>query len=234
MTGRKKGNWSSQELGRLKALYPDHREEEVARLLHRSVESVRARAKPLFQAPQRSGDWELREDRQLRISHGVLDFAALCLVLARGREDVGKRIEEIRLKRRDGSWNAEEDRLLRRLYGSRLDADLEFCLSRSAEEIRQRAMFLCLSKDKKFSARSGVRSQGSVRMPRWAESEVEHLRRIYPDRDNLEVARCLGRSVASVANKASQLRLKKSELMLQRMGRKNVSFRYTSQGYGER
>ncbi|MDP6929600.1 MAG: hypothetical protein QF412_07860 [Planctomycetota bacterium] len=233
MTGRKKGNWSSHELGRLRVLYPGHREEEVARLLHRSVESVRTRAKILFEASHRSGDWESHEDRQLRISHGVLDFAGLCLVLARSREDVGRRIEEIRLERREGLWSAEEDRLLRRLHGSRSDADLEFCLSRSAREIGERAALLCLSKDKRMSARLGVIPQSPVRMPRWTESEVELLRQIYPDRDNLEVARCLGRSVVSVANKASQLGLKKSESMLRRMGQKNVSSRYASQSYDE-
>ena len=53
------------------------------------------------------------------------------------------------------------------------------------------------------------------------------LRELYPDNDNLDIARRLGRSVASVANKANQLGLHKSAALLARIGRKNVAVRYT-------
>jgi hypothetical protein len=63
-------------------------------------------------------------------------------------------------------------------------------------------------------------------MPRWTPPEVERLRAIYPDRDNLAVAQALGRTVTSVANKANQLGLRKSPLLLADIGRANVSLRY--------
>ena len=65
-------------------------------------------------------------------------------------------------------------------------------------------------------------------MPRWSADEVERLRRVYSDRDNLAVARLLGRSVTSVANKANQLGLKKSSSVLTAIGRHNVALRYRS------
>ena len=46
----------------------------------------------------------------------------------------------------------------------------------------------------------------------------------------LEIARELGRSVASIANKANQLGLRKSPALLARIGRANVAIRYTDGG----
>jgi hypothetical protein len=63
-------------------------------------------------------------------------------------------------------------------------------------------------------------------MPRWSHTEVELLRRLYADRDNLAVARELGRTVASIANKANLLGLKKSAAMLADIGRSNIRARY--------
>jgi hypothetical protein len=55
------------------------------------------------------------------------------------------------------------------------------------------------------------------------------LRAAYRDNDNLEVARKLGRSVVSVANKAWQLGLQKSAAALARIGRANVAHRFESE-----
>ena len=63
-------------------------------------------------------------------------------------------------------------------------------------------------------------------MPRWSMEEEGLLAEIYPDRDNLEITRRLGRTVASVASKANLLGLKKSTSALREMGRRNVSVRY--------
>jgi hypothetical protein len=115
--------------------------------------------------------------------------------------------------------------LLKQLYGSRSDQDLEVCLSRSAPQIARAAKLLCLCKDKRFAAAmpgAGIR----LPMPRWSREEERRLAAVYPHRDNLDIARELRRSVASVANKASQLGLKKSERVLREMGRKNVAVRY--------
>jgi len=90
---------------------------------------------------------------------------------------------------------------------------------------------LCLAKDKRFraaeaaAAQQGGRPQRS-RMPRWTAEEIAALRRLYPENDNLTVARELGRSVTSVANKAYQLGIKKSARLLTDIGRNNVALRY--------
>ena len=83
---------------------------------------------------------------------------------------------------------------------------------------------MCLSKDKKFLV--GKKAAGQQTMPRWNAVEVERLRQLYPHMDNLEIARRLNRSVASVANKANQLRLRKDRLLKARIGRRNVAVRY--------
>jgi hypothetical protein len=115
---------------------------------------------------------------------------------------------------------------------------------RSHSEIAMAAHRMCLAKDKRFQSacdnaaadnaprvgKSGkpkpvVRS----RMPRWTSTEVERLRQIYPDHDNLAVARELGRSVTSVANKAFQLGLHKSAALLTSIGRSNIAHRYQTE-----
>ena len=222
--GRKRGNWSAQELERLKLLYPRRGEAHVAELLRRSAESVRRRAQGLFRRGLRRGAWTEAEDARLRQGYGVLDLRALALVLARSERDVRERVVWLRGTRRRGPWTGDEEALLKQLYGSRSDQDLEVCLSRSTAQIAKAAARLCLSKDKRFLARArGAERQA---MPRWSPAEVQRLAAVYSDRDNLEVARVLGRSVASVANKASQLGLRKDESLLSQSGRRNVQSRY--------
>jgi len=221
----KKGNWSAQELERLKTLYPRRPVARVAELLHRSEESVRRRAGDVFGRPVKRGVWTADDDQQLRVSWGVLDASALSLVLARSESDVRDRAEQLRSQQRRGPWSRRESLLLKRLYGSRDDRDLEVCLSRTRGQIERMAGAMCLSKDKRFVAVAPGSSE-KTRMPRWSKQEVSLLIALYPDRDNLEIARQLGRSVASVANKASQLRLRKSRQTLRAMGRQNVRARY--------
>jgi hypothetical protein len=63
-------------------------------------------------------------------------------------------------------------------------------------------------------------------MPRWTAAQVDRLRELYPEHDNLAVAKALGRTVTGVANKANQLGLKKSSALLATIGRQNVGLRY--------
>ena len=95
------------------------------------------------------------------------------------------------------------------------------------DDIREMAGRLCLSKDKRFTKqRMGVKTERGMRMPRWTATEIARLRELYCGSDNLAVARELGRSVASVANKANQLGLRKDPQLLAQIGRKNVALRY--------
>lgn len=230
---KKKGNWSATELARLRELFPRCPERRIAALLNRSVESVRRRARDLFERPARRGAWTADDDRQLRLSHGVLSTKSLALVLARPVREVNARIRELRAHRRRGPWSADEALLLKRIYGSRSDEALEVCLSRGKREIRRMAGELCLSKDKRFTATLPAPARGGKRgMPRWTREDRDLLVTLYPDHDNLEIARRLGRSVTSVANKANQLGLRKGVDLLRDMGRRNVAVRYAASGAG--
>lgn len=226
MTGLKRGNWSIHDLVRLRALYPKSREESVARLLRRSVPSVHRKARQIFAAISMGREWSGGDDLRLREGFGVLDFNALCLVLGRSAADVSARIATMRTNLRvDRRWTRVEIGLLKRLYGSRSDEDLVVCLSRSVHHVRAKAQELCLSKDKGFLAKVGDATQS---MPRWRDEETVLLRQLYPTTSNLTLAQRFHRSVASVANKANQLGLKKGSSVLEEMGRRNVSARYRS------
>lgn len=219
----RRGNWSVQEVQRLRKLLPDRGLEECARLLRRSMASVRARALLAMAAEPRRDPWTEAEDQLLRRAWGMLDPRFLGTLLGRPAPEVRRRASTLRQDLRTGAWSREEIQRLRRTYGSRADADLELCLARPVAEIEDMASVLCLAKDK----RSGTRVSGARRrMPRWTPQQMAELSRIYPDHDNLEVARRLGKTVLSVSNKANQLGLRKTSAVLGSIGRRNVGARH--------
>jgi len=226
MTGRgmRRGNWSVQELDRLRQLLPLRGVAATAALLRRTPDSVRRRAATLFRRPARRTGWTDEDESALRRSWGAVEPRLLGVMLGRPVGEVLKQAAVLRSRRRLGPWTRDELRTLKRLYGTRSDEDLEICLQRGAADIAAQARRLCLQKDKRFRRSHG--SAAPARMPRWSAAEIRRLRELYPDRENLEVARLLGRSVASVANKAWQLDLRKSPALLRRIGRTNVAARY--------
>ena len=230
----RRGNWSVQELERLRALLPQRGVEQTAALLRRSPQSVQKKAQELLRARPRVGPWSNADDELLRRCWGAVDARLLGVMLGRSTVEVRRRVAELRSpgSRGQGPWRRDELRQLKKLYGTRRDEDLEVCLLRSRQEIAVAAQQLCLAKDKRFRAAEQA-ADGAVlaprpRMPRWTPTEIRRLREIYPDRDNLAVARELGRSVNSVANKAYQLGIRKNADVLTDIGRSNVALRYRS------
>lgn len=230
----RRGNWSVQELERLRGLLPRRGVEATAGLLRRSPESVLKKALSLLRVPPRRGDWTEGDDRLLRLSWGAVDARLLGPMLGRPTAEVRRRAAQLRAQPRVGAWSPAEQKLLKQLYGTRDDRDLEVCLQRPEREIAAVAQRLCLAKDKRYLARwsgpsprpASEARERRARMPRWTAAEIQRLRAVYPDHDNLTVARQLGRSVTSVANKANQLGLKKSSAVLAAIGRTNISIRY--------
>lgn len=253
----RRGNWSVQEMERLRLLLPNRGVEQTALLLRRSPDSVLRKALDLLRVPPRRGAWTESDDWQLRQAWGAVEIRLLAPMLGRPSSEVRQRAGQLRQHRSQGDWTRAELQLLKKLYGTRSDADLEVSLMRSSADIAAAAQRLCLAKDKRFQAAqassdralansrlaNGVRVSGAkvlepgaggkgsrerAPMPRWTSAEVERLRALYPDQDNLTVARALGRSVTSVANKAYQLGIHKTAELLTTIGRSNIALRYTS------
>ncbi|MBL8752306.1 MAG: hypothetical protein JNK15_03315 [Planctomycetes bacterium] len=224
MTGRtsRRGQWSVQELERLRQLLPRRGVAQTAALLRRSPASVQKKAFRLLRVPPRRGDWTDSDDSMLREAWGAVEPRLLGAMLGRSIADVRRRAVWLRAAVRSGPWTHAERLRLKDLFGTRSDADLEVCLSRRRDDVLAMAQGLCLARDK----RSGLRGAEGARMPRWTPAEVERLRQLYADRDNLEVARLLGRTVTSVANKANLLGLHKSPAVLAEIGRQNVGIRH--------
>jgi hypothetical protein len=237
----RRGNWSVQEFERLRYLLPRRGVVATAALLRRSPESVQRKAALLLRVPARRGDWTAGDDAMLRDAWGALDLRLLGLMIGRPPIDVRRRAELLRQQRRTGGWSRAERLVLKDLYPTRADTDLEVCLSRPLGEIAAMAERMCLAKDKRFLARRAGRPGSRiavtgelppeftplpVRMPRWTAEQEQSLRELYADRDNLEVAKALGRTVTSVANKAHQLGLGKGAALLADIGRRNVQCRY--------
>ena len=99
---------------------------------------------------------------------------------------------------------------------------LEVALGRPAGDIEARAAGLRLGKDKRGAAGRGRP------MPRWTREDERRLRRMYGVHSNLVIAAELGRSVASVTNKAGQLGLVKAPAARSQAGRANVARRWNA------
>jgi len=232
------GNWSVQELERLRQLLPRRGVAGTALLLRRSPACVQRKALQLLRVPPRRGAWTDSDDAQLRESWGAVELRLLAPMLGRSQAELKKRAAELRAALRSGQWSRAELQALKDLYGTRRDEDLEVALQRPRAAIAAEAGHLCLAKDKRFAAQAHVEAAaGTVvpaaprrPMPRWSHAEIERLRALYADRDNLAVARELGRTVASIANKANLLGLKKSAAMLADIGRSNILARYGRDG----
>ncbi len=250
----RRGNWSVQEMERLRLLLPFRGVRQTAALLRRSPESVHRKAQALLRVVPQKEQWTAVDDMQLREAWGALELDLMAAMLGRPESEVCKRAGELRERLKSGPWTREDRRLLKKLYGTRADEDLVVSLMRSRSDIVSAARRMCLAKDKKLlldeSAPDFDKSVDSVsvkskkskrkpldskrmRMPRWTSEEIDRLTLLYPNHDNLAVARELGRSVTSVANKAFQLRLKKSASLLTAIGRSNISNRYTEEALGE-
>lgn len=241
MSGRRlrRGNWSVQEMERLRQLLPRRGVQYTAVLLRRSVDSVFRKALDLLKVPARRGPWTTSDDARLRDSWGAVEVRLLGPMLGRPIAEVVRRAAELRSRLRSGVWDRSELHALKELYGTRHDEDLEVALQRPRAEVVAMAVTLCLAKDKRFAAQAQrAREASSAQlatqpvaqqrrsMPRWHAEEIDKLRELYAELDNLEVARRLGRTVTSVANKANQLGLKKSPRLLADIGRNNVGLRY--------
>lgn len=236
--GLRRGNWLVTELERLRTLLPRRGVEDTAKLLRRSVDSVTRKAVSLLRQPARRGPWTRSDDERLRESWGVLEPRLLGLLLGRPTAEVVRRASELAADLRDGPWTQQERHRLKDCFGTRSEEALQVVIGRPIAEILEQARQQCLAKDKRFAARrqraqqqvspaSGSRPGSAGKMPRWTPVQVAELVRIYADRDNLTVAKALGRSVNSVANKAYQLGLKKSPGLLADIGRSNVAARYS-------
>jgi hypothetical protein len=158
---------------------------------------------------------------------GAADVDVIAKILRRSEIEVGRKIMELQGDIRERAWTSKDVQQLKRFYGTRASKDVAVILGRPIASLEAKAEELCLAKDKGYQRRKG--SGASVRMPRWRPEEIEMLRKLYPDEDNLAIATQLNRTVKSVVSKAHDLKLKKSENRLREMGRENVRARYEAE-----
>ena len=197
---------------------------QIAKALNRTVQSVRRMVGNVFDGPQKVGPWTAKEVRELKKYLGAAEVPVIAHILCRPENEVGRKILELQSQIQDREWTSTDVQELKRVFGTRESADVAIILGRSVDAIEAKATELCLAKDKGFQRRRG--SGTPMRMPRWRVEEIDQLRELYPDQDNLAIATQLNRTVKSVVSKAHDLGLKKSPDRLREMGRQNVRARY--------
>ncbi|MGK0519337.1 MAG: hypothetical protein ACJAUC_002037, partial [Planctomycetota bacterium] len=103
----RRGNWSVQELERLRLLLPHRGVEQTAALLRRSPDSVQRKALDLLRVTPRKGDWTDSDDWQLRQAWGAVELRLLAPMLGRPANEVRLRAAELRSRLKSGSWTRE-------------------------------------------------------------------------------------------------------------------------------
>jgi hypothetical protein len=224
----RRGAWSAPELDDLRRTFGTQPALHIARRLRRTETGVRARAVVLFGHRLRGQTWSAADDARLRAGYGAVPDADLAVALRRSPAEVRARAARLRAQTTSRPWTAAEESLLKRVYGTRSSKALEVCLARPAADLEAAAARLCLRKDRRFLAGGGRRGRAAASTPRWTPADIVRLRALYPTTDNLAVARMIGRSVPSVANKAYQLGLKKRRRWLRQTGRASAARRWAA------
>lgn len=102
-------------------------------------------------------------------------------------------------------WTPKQEALLRRLYPSRRTVELPALIGRTRSAIKNRAAAMHLKKN------------ADVNMHRaWSRAEDALMRKLYAEHSNESISQRVGRSVASVNNRAHTLDLYKSEAYMRR------------------
>jgi hypothetical protein len=208
----------------LRELYGLRDDKSIARELNRPVGSVRKMAEEVFRDVAHTGPWTAREVQDLKKYLGGTTPEVIARILGRTVDEVQEQVIELRRIQSAGRWTQDEVVEFKRLYGTRTDDDLAIIFGRTIEAVKRLGARYCLAKDKAFVRK--LTGSSATRMPRWAPSEIDKLREIYPVASNLDIAQKLNRSVKSVVSKAHNLGLKKEVERLRQMGRENVSMRY--------
>lgn len=232
----KRGNWSVEELGKLRAQFARRPIDQLARDLRRSEEAVRDRAARIFSRRSRPGELDGEDEAALREMVGVATVDEMALAIGRDRNAVVTTLRAWASRTRSGRYLEWEQQFLKDFGSKRPDWALQLVTGRSLTVINKRRRELCLGRDRSLVAvpipEIGeervlvLEPAKNRRMPRWKPEDVETLRTLYPVQSNLDVARVLGRSVKSVRSKAQDLGLRKSPERLEAMGRENVKARY--------
>ncbi len=230
---RKRGNWSVTDLTKLRALFGRRPIPQLARELRRTEETIRQKAETMFGGRRNPGPCSAEDESALREMVGISDLETMALVLGREVEAVTEVLRTWAGRKRRGRYQRWEIEFLKNFGASRPDWALALVLGREIAAVRRKAAELGLGKDRRLVEvpLPGIEKivvlepRPPRRMPRWSPSEVETLKRLFPETPNLRIARVLGRSISSVVAKANELRLRKSKRRLTEMGRENAGKR---------
>jgi hypothetical protein len=230
---KKRGNWSVEELTKLRASFGRRPVSQLVRELRRSEETILHRAQKMFSRRKKTGPWTQEELRCLSEMIGCSDLKTMALVLGRPPQSVLAKLRSMSKVKQKGRFSEDEILFLKTFGPSRPDWSLAIALGRDVSVLRRKAKALGLGKDKRLEEVPIPEMEPIVRlapqprpkMPRWSPEECQILRERYPKVSNLQIARALNRSVSSIVAKANELRLKKDPVRLEEMGRENAARR---------
>ena len=148
------------------------------------------RPRDLFPGGVRSDPWSLEEVERLKQLLGTNSEERIARIFGRPAHEVRRQLEALDQACETRVLSRHEVQQLKKLYGTRRDEDLARIFGCTIAVIQSTADRHRLAKDKAFLRK--LNGSTSVRMPRWSQSELDLLTRLYPDHSNLEIAPTAG------------------------------------------
>ena len=201
---------------------------EISRKIGRPLASVNKMVAKLFpESSEKSNTpWVAADVVRLKKLYGSVGTVdQWSRILKRPVLEIERKVKSFATEVKERPWTRESLATIKKLYGSRTNIDLELILGMPTRQIEDKAVELCMAKDKKFSS-SSISDSTGTNMPRWTAEDVETLKRMHGAASNSDIAQHLGRTTKSITSKANALGLYKTPEHLRQMGRDNVDWRY--------
>lgn len=187
--------WKDEDLALLKKRYPnrDFSVEVIAKLLHRTVLSVRCKATEL-NITRGIKRWKIEYDTFLEENYKTLGALECATILDYTESHIQRRVRQLGLNKKIKFWSEEEVETLRELSNKHFtQAEIAEVLDKTITQIKNKLSVL------------------RIKSSWWSESEVSFLKANYNSHNACEIVKCLNRSKATVYRKASLLRLTKKD-----------------------
>jgi DNA-binding CsgD family transcriptional regulator len=199
--------WTAEDIARLRELYPDHNNKEIAQMLGFTAFAVDSKAHNMGLYKSREhlkkigrGVWTAEQDAQLRELYPDHTNEEIAQMLGFSVITVKNKAFIMGLHKSD-VWSAEDIAQLRELYPDHYNEEVAQMLGFSVSTVKSKAYSMGLHKSREHVLKINRK---------WTAEQDAQLRELYPDHTNEEIAQMLGFTTFAVNGRAHNMGLYKS------------------------
>lgn len=208
--------WTNSEIEYLEHAYGREQTSKIAQELNRTESAICSQARELRlpsakrKVTLRGRRWTDAELQYLKEAYGRKPLSEIARELDRTGEAIRKRAQQLHLHHAldakhvaSRQWTDDEIQYIKDVYGRTPASEIAQKLDRTEASIRAKAF--------KLQLKRAPEEKGLTR-DRWTTAELEYLKSVYGLKPTSTIARELGRTEATVRNRAHRLKLKSNWL----------------------